>query len=163
MTALKIHIIGQAPPAKPASRPYGRSHLYNWLSMADIDLTTAEYSYDSILLTFPGLVSNSHVAPSHKQQVHATSRLAREVSVVCPNMILVLGLAAARGSLGISKLNVVLDDLIGLHRASLVSLTVPLVVWPHPSGRSTWTYNDPRRIDRMIKALNEGLLLGSSL
>jgi len=95
--------------------------------------------------------------------VQARSRLYGRISELRPDAVVAVGIHASR-SLIPDCTEGSLESLVGRELHIDVPLPVPLVVLPHPSGRSTWIYRDSSNriaLDSALRVLG-GLIVAKS-
>ncbi len=81
--------------------------------------------------------------PSRTEIERWTPYLRREIELVAPSLVLLVGGTAHRYAFGAS---VRLDELVGREMAWDGAPGAVVVCLPHPSGASTWL-NDPTRVE----------------
>lgn len=147
----RVMIVGQAPGAVELTTglPFsGRAgaELRRWLSRAGIDEEHLPYR-TSITKCFPGKAPSGagDRKPSPPEIANCAPWLERELALVRPDIVLLVGQLAIERFLG----RIPLGESVGtVHRQPGRVLT-PL---PHPSGASRWL-NQPDNRDRLDRAL----------
>jgi len=147
-------IVGQAPGAVELATglPFsGRSgaELKRWLARAGIDEEHLPYR-TAITKCFPGKAPSGagDRKPSPAEIANCATWLVREIALVRPAIVLLLGQLAIERFWG----KVALEDAVGRSRRDGDRVLIPL---PHPSGASRWL-NDPSHrllLDRGLRLL----------
>jgi len=150
----RIMIVGQAPGAVELTTglPFsGRAgaELRRWLARAGIDEDHLPYR-SAITKCFPGKAPSGagDRKPSPAEIANCAPWLVRELAIVRPRVLVLLGQMATRRFWG----KVTLEDAVGKSRRDADRVLIPL---PHPSGASRWL-NDPahrRLLDRGLRIL----------
>ena len=154
-------LVGQAPGkveaegGVPFSGRAGRT-LFGWLSRAGLDEKDArEQIYISaVTRCFPGPHPSGRGdrVPSKHEQAHCADWLEAELRIIRPKLLIPVGRLAIERFLP----RLPLDQLIGTKRqvahAGGRSTVIPL---PHPSGASSWFYQNENRalLDRAIELI----------
>jgi len=151
----RVMLVGQAPGrmeagnGRPFSGPAGK-RLFSWLIGIGVDEESFRRQVYMAALTrcYPGPSPSGHGdrRPSAHELLLCRQFLDRQMEIVQPELVLLVGGMATEAFLGKLKL----EEAIGhLHERDGVRY-VPL---PHPSGASTWL-NDPAHQALLGQALN---------
>lgn len=148
----RLMLIGQAPPSersshgRPFSGPAGQ-RLFRWLAEIGWEEETcrAHCYITAITKCYPGKAGKGDRRPSAAEQKLCRPFLDRELALVRPQVIVLVGGLAIETFLGHNKL----QDIIGRVSTRDGVRYVPL---PHPSGASLWL-NAPENQARVRKAL----------
>ncbi len=145
-------LIGQAPGWReietglPFAWDAGK-RLCGWLSLAGIDVPTFRdrWYVTSIGKCYPGRAPGSSVdrPPSRTDIERWTPYLRRELALVAPRLVLLVGGNAHRFAFGPAAK---LDQLVGRELSWEGAPDASVLCLPHPSGASTWL-NDPSRVE----------------
>jgi uracil-DNA glycosylase family 4 len=147
----RLMVIGQAPPSersshgRPFSGPAGQ-RLFKWLSEAgwEEEDFRARCYITAITKCYPGKAAKGDRRPSSVEQKLCHPFLDRELALVHPEVIVLVGGLAIHSFLGENRL-----DIVG-HMVERDGVRhVPL---PHPSGASLWL-NRPENQARVRQAL----------
>jgi uracil-DNA glycosylase family 4 len=144
-------IVGQAPGSIEGAegRPWrgraGRT-LRRWLDLDENEFYATFYCA-SVTRCYPGKSSSGRGdrAPAREEQELCRFWLERELELLAPQLVLVVGGLAARRLLGIERLS----DRVGVPHTLGAAVAIPL---PHPSGASGWL-NAPENRRRLEHAL----------
>jgi uracil-DNA glycosylase len=138
--ARRVMLIGQAPGrleasnGRPFSGPAGK-RLFGWLAGVGIDEDSFRRQVYMAAMTrcYPGPSPSGHGdrRPSAEELVLCRQFLDRQMEIVRPELVLLVGGMAIEAFLGRVKL----DDAVGHSHQRDGVRHVPL---PHPSGASTW-------------------------
>jgi uracil-DNA glycosylase family 4 len=148
----RLMMIGQAPPSertshgRPFSGPAGR-RLWKWLAEAsweEQDFRTRCY-ITAVTKCYPGKAAKGDRRPTAAEQKLCRPFLDRELALVHPEVIVLVGGLAIQTFLGENRL----EDIVG---RVVVRDHVRFVPLPHPSGASLWL-NTPQNQERVRKAL----------
>jgi uracil-DNA glycosylase len=150
-------VIGQAPPSersshgRPFSGPAGQ-RLFKWLAEAgwEEEDFRARYYITAITKCYPGKAGKGDRRPTSVEQKLCRPFLDRELELVKPQVIVLVGGLAIETFLGHNKLEHVVGHVI-------VQDGVRYVPLPHPSGASLWL-NAPQnqaRVHKALRALNQ--------
>ena len=147
----RLMVIGQAPPSarsshgRPFSGPAGQ-RLFKWLSEAgwEEEDFRARCYITAITKCYPGKVAKGDRRPSSVEQKLCHPFLDRELALIHPEVIVLVGGLAIHTFLGENRL-----DIVGHVVERRGVRHVPL---PHPSGASLWL-NVPENQARVRKAL----------
>ncbi len=143
----QIMLIGQAPGVTEAvvKRPFNAGagkRLFTWLAQAGIDEADfrATQYMTSVTKCFPGKAARSggDRVPSKEEQALCRDWLEREIALVDPRVILLVG----RLAIGLFIPHTQLSDVIGKRFEHEGRSLIPL---PHPSGASTWHHAPAHR------------------
>lgn len=145
-------LIGQAPGWReietglPFAHDAGR-RLCGWLALADIGVGDfrERWYVTSVGKCYPGRRPGASVdsPPSRADVARWAPVLAREVALVAPRLVVLVGSLAHRFAFGeVARL----DDLVGRRLAWALAPGAQVLALPHPSGASTWL-NDPARTE----------------
>ncbi len=145
-------LIGQAPGWReietglPFAWDAGK-RLCGWLSAAGIDVDDfrERWYVTSIGKCYPGRAPGSSVdrPPSRQEIVRWTPYLLREIELVAPRVVLLVGGIAHRYAFGP---RIKLDELVGRDLRWDAAPGASVLCLPHPSGASTWL-NDAAHVD----------------
>ena len=160
----RLMVIGQAPPSersrrspsgdsegRPFSGPAGQ-RLFKWLAKAGWDEQEfrARCYITAIAKCYPGKAAKGDRRPSAAEQKLCRPFLDRELQLVKPQVIVLVGGLAIDTFLGDNRL----EDIVG---RVVVRGDVRYVPLPHPSGASLWL-NAPQnqaRVRQALKALEQ--------
>ena len=154
-------LIGQAPGWREIATGLPFAHdagkrLCGWLALAGISVADfrERWYVTSVGKCYPGRRPGASVdSPPTRAEVGRWSPLLdREVELVAPRLVLLVGGLAHRYAFGAEAR---LDDLVGQVLRWQRAPTASVLALPHPSGASTWL-NDPARVDLWRRAI--GLL-----
>jgi len=148
----RLMVIGQAPPSERSShgRPFSGSagqRLFKWLAEAgweEQDFRARCY-ITAITKCYPGKAAKGDRRPTAAEQKLCRPFLDRELQLVMPQVVVLVGGLAIESFLGDNKL----EDIVG---RVVVRDDVRYVPLPHPSGASLWL-NAPQNQPRVRKAL----------
>lgn len=158
----RLMLVGQAPPSersshgRPFSGPAGQ-RLFRWLAeigWEEEDFRARSY-ITAITKCYPGKANKGDRRPTAVEQKLCRPFLDRELALVRPELIVVVGGLAIETFLGHNKL----QDSVG---QVIVRDGVRFVPLPHPSGASLWL-NASENQKRVRKALRELELLRQGL
>jgi uracil-DNA glycosylase len=145
-------LIGQAPGWReietglPFAWDAGK-RLCGWLGAAGIGVDDFRGSWyvTSVGKCYPGRAPGASVdrPPSRSEIARWTPFVHRELELVRPALLLLVGGVAHRFAFGASAR---LDDLVGRELAWDGAPGASVLCLPHPSGASTWL-NDPERVE----------------
>jgi uracil-DNA glycosylase family 4 len=148
----RLMLVGQAPPSersshgRPFSGPAGQ-RLFRWL--AEIGWEEEEFrarSYiTAITKCYPGKANKGDRRPTAVEQKLCRPFLDRELALVYPEVIILVGGLAIQTFLGENELKDIVGRVVERHGVRHVPL-------PHPSGASLWL-NRPENQARVRKAL----------
>ena len=147
-------IVGQAPGAVELTTglPFsGRAgaELGRWLARAGIDEEHLPYR-TSITKCFPGKAASGAGArkPSPPEIANCATWLDREIALVRPRIVLLVGQLAIERFIG----KVPLGDVVGTMKRDGERVLIPL---PHPSGASRWLNQADNRalLERALRIL----------
>jgi uracil-DNA glycosylase len=150
----RVMIVGQAPGAVELTTglPFsGRAgaELRRWLARAGIDEDHLPYR-TSITKCFPGRAASGagDRKPSPPEIANCATWLERELALVQPRIVLLVGQLAIERFIG----KVALDSVVGTVRRDGDRVLIPL---PHPSGASRWLNLPANRalLDRALRHL----------
>ena len=147
----RLMVIGQAPPSersshgRPFSGPAGQ-RLFKWLSEAgwEEEDFRARCYITAITKCYPGKAAKGDRRPSSVEQKLCRPFLDRELALIHPQVIVLVGGLAIHTFLGENRLDIV-GHMVERHGVRHVPL-------PHPSGASLWL-NVPENQARVRKAL----------
>jgi len=153
----RLMVIGQAPPSersshgRPFSGPAGQ-RLFKWLTEAgwDEEDFRARCYITAVTKCYPGKAAKGDRRPTAVEQKLCRPFLDRELQLVMPQVIVLVGGLAIETFLGDNKL----EDIVG---RVVVRGDVRYVPLPHPSGASLWL-NAPQnqtRVRQALKALEQ--------
>lgn len=148
----RLMAIGQAPPSessshgRPFSGPAGQ-RLFKWLSEAgwEEEDFRARCYITAITKCYPGKAAKGDRRPTATEQKLCRPFLDRELELVHPEVIVLVGGLAIQTFLGENRL----EDIVG---RVVVRDNVRYVPLPHPSGASLWL-NSPQNQGRVCQAL----------
>ena len=145
-------LLGQAPGWReietglPFAWDAGK-RLCGWLSAAGIgvDDFRERWYVTSIGKCYPGRAPGSSVdrPPSRSEIARWTPHVRRELDLVRPRLLLLVGGVAHRFAFGAEAR---LDDLVGRELGWDAAPVASVLCLPHPSGASTWL-NEPDRVE----------------
>jgi len=145
-------LIGQAPGWReietglPFAHDAGR-RLCGWLSLAGISVDDFRHRWyvTSVGKCYPGRRPGASVdsPPSRSEIARWTPILLREVELIAPGLVVLVGGLAHRLAFGQAAR---LDALVGRPLAWDLAPGATVLALPHPSGASTWL-NDPARAE----------------
>jgi uracil-DNA glycosylase family 4 len=150
----RVMIVGQAPGAVELTTglPFsGRAgaELRRWLARAGIDEAHLPYR-TSITKCFPGKAASGagDRKPSPLEIANCAPWLAREIELVRPHIVLLVGQLAIERFIG----KVPLGQVVGTIKRDGDRVLIPL---PHPSGASRWLNQPENRalLDRALRIL----------
>lgn len=151
-------LIGQAPGWReietgvPFAWDSGK-RLCGWLAAAGIGLSDfrERWYVTSVGKCYPGRAPGSSVdrPPSTAEIARWAPFLRREVALVAPRLMLLVGGVAHRFAFGPKAR---LDDLVGRELRWDEAPDASVVCLPHPSGASTWL-NDPAHVEMWRSAI----------
>ena len=148
----RLMVVGQAPPSersshgRPFSGPAGQ-RLFQWLAEAgwEEEDFRARCYITAITKCYPGKAAKGDRRPTAAEQKLCRPFLDRELALVQPEVIVLVGGLAIQTFLGQNGL----EDIVG---KVIVRADVRYVPLPHPSGASLWL-NAPHNQARVHKAL----------
>jgi uracil-DNA glycosylase len=150
----RVMIVGQAPGAVELTTglPFsGRAgaELRRWLARAGIDEDHLPYR-TSITKCFPGKAASGagDRKPSPPEIANCATWLAREIALVDPQILLLVGQLAIERFMG----KVPLGEVVGTAKREGDRVLIP---FPHPSGASRWLNQPANRalLDRALRLL----------
>jgi uracil-DNA glycosylase len=150
----QIMLIGQAPGVTEAvvKRPFNAGagkRLFTWLAQAGIDEATfrATQYMTSVTKCFPGKAARGggDRVPSKAEQALCRDWLEREIALVDPRLIILVGRLAIGLFLPHTHLGEVVGQRFERDGRAIIAL-------PHPSGASTW-HHAPAHKTRLSQAL----------
>ena len=173
--APRVMLVGQAPgKSETASRrPFmgraGRT-LFRWFERAGLSEAEARehIHFAAVTRCYPGPHPGGRGdrVPSPLEREHCRTWLVRELRIIRPALIILVGRLAMDELMGRAAAGTPLDRLVGrvheLEHEGGRSRVVPL---PHPSGASSWL-NRPehlRLLDRALQLLREELASSGAL
>jgi len=151
-------LIGQAPGRReietglPFAHDAGR-RLAGWLALAGVtvDDFRSRWYVTSVGKCYPGRRPGASVdsPPSRAEVLRWSPYLDREVELLAPRLIVLVGGLAHRYAFGA---DIRLDDLVGRDLSWDAATGASVIALPHPSGASTWL-NDPGRVELWRRAI----------
>ncbi len=154
-------LLGQAPGWReietglPFAWDAGK-RLCGWLAVAGIGVEDfrERWYVTSVAKCYPGRAPGASVdrPPSRAEIAQWTPFVRRELELVAPRLLLLVGGVAHRFAFGDRAR---LDELVGRELAWEAAPGASVLCLPHPSGASTWL-NDPDRVELWRRAI--GLL-----
>ncbi|NJL96519.1 hypothetical protein HC766_05785 [Candidatus Gracilibacteria bacterium] len=160
----QILFIGQALPATPAPYPFARSRLYKWFASIQIDKDTLLdiSQFNAVLDYFPGKYGKADRAPNWNDILENRERLYNLVQAVNPHVIVGIGKIATQALLYSQKpvdLKSVVGTLFQTEPFGLGDINYDVVILPHPSGLSTWVYQEDNmeRLNASLKLIASAL------
>lgn len=148
----RVMLIGQAPGWReietglPFAHDAGR-RLVGWLELAGVGVHDfrERWYVTSVGKCYPGRRAGASVdsPPTRAEVARWTPFLLREVALVAPPLVVLVGGLAHRFAFGES---VRLDALVGRGLTWDAAPGASVLALPHPSGASTWL-NDPSRTE----------------
>ena len=153
----RLMVIGQAPPSersshgRPFSGPAGQ-RLFKWLAEAgwQEEEFRAHYYITAITKCYPGKAGKGDRRPTVVEQKLCRPFLDRELALVRPVVIVLVGGLAIETFLEHNRLENIVGQVI-------IRDGVRYVPLPHPSGASLWL-NAPQnqaRVRKALRALNQ--------
>jgi uracil-DNA glycosylase len=141
-----VFLLGQAPPSTAAAVPYERTRLWKWFAEVGISRESFLWDFQALVTVFPGREdAGGDVAPSSVEIEANRTRLLEHLEQTRPDLLVAVGALAGRFFMESEGLPTgSLDQMVGKSFEWGVE-RVPLVVLPHPSGRSSWPYSSPER------------------
>lgn len=137
--------------ARPFAYTAGR-RLFGWFQMLGVpEERFRERVYiAAVIRCFPGKdPKGGDRVPNPLEIANCSAHLDREIAMLSPRLLIVVGTLAAQQILGRSELS----GVVGVrHTATRAGRTFRVVVLPHPSGRSTWL-NKPANAALLAKSL----------
>jgi len=152
-------LIGQAPGWREIATGLPFAHdagkrLVGWLGLAGVTVTDfrERWYVTSVGKCYPGRRPGASVdsPPSRAEVLRWTPILDREVSLVAPRLVVLVGALAHRYAFGPAAL---LDELVGERLTWDRAPEASILALPHPSGASTWL-NDPERVARWQRGMD---------
>lgn len=153
----RVMLVGQAPGPREMDerQPFAYTagkRLFSWLApfISEEEFRSTVY-VGAVIRCFPGRdpKAGGDRVPDATEIANCAKHLDREIALLRPALVIVVGTLASRQLLGIAELK----DAVGrLHRASRAGHEFEAIVLPHPSGRSTWT-NKPENAALLAKSL----------
>lgn len=146
-------LIGQAPGWREIETGLPFAHdagkrLVGWLGLAgvSVDDFRNRFYVTSVGKCYPGRRPGSSVdaPPSRAEVARWSPVLDREVTLVQPRLVILVGALAHRHAFGPTAR---LDALVGRRLAWERAPDAMVIALPHPSGASTWL-NDAARVER---------------
>lgn len=161
----QVMLIGQAPGVTEAvvKRPFNAGagkRLFAWLAQAGIDEAAfrATQYMTSVTKCFPGKAARGggDRVPSKEEQALCRAWLEREIALINPRLIILVG----RLAIGVFIEHAALSDVIGKRFDHDGRTLIPL---PHPSGASTWHHlpANKRRLNQALRLLKQTIAQGS--
>jgi len=147
----KIMLVGQAPGPREedAGRPFawtaGR-RLFEWVERLGVseEEFRARVHICAVARCFPGRdpKGGGDRLPSNEEITNCAKHLDREIELLSPLLVIIVGTLAAARFIGNSSL----VDVVGrLHQTAREGRKFDAAVLPHPSGRSTWLNSENNR------------------
>lgn len=139
----RVMLVGQAPGPHEvdAKRPFAYTagrRLFSWFST--LGISEAEFRervhMAAVIRCFPGKdKSGGDRVPSDVEIANCGAHLDREIRLLRPALVIIVGTLAAKQLLGEAELK----SIVGRkHRVKRAGHAFDAIVLPHPSGRSTW-------------------------
>ena len=159
VSGARVMLVGQAPGPHEADerRPFAYTagkRMFGWfaehLRVAEEDFRDRVH-IAAVIRCFPGKdpKSGGDRVPDYEEIARCGAHLDREIAILEPQLVIVVGTLAAAQIVGIAQLK----DAVGrLHRAERAGRKFDVVVLPHPSGRSTWL-NKPENAAMLSESL----------
>ena len=148
-----VMLIGQAPGIHEAKvqRPFGWTAgktLFSWFNQIGIDEETfrEQVFMVSTCRCFPGKQVNKYGkiggdrVPSKTEISQCSPWLQREVELLKPDLVILIGKLAISQFIPVKKLNEVIGT---VHKAEIFGHHTDMIPLPHPSGASTWHRMEP--------------------
>ena len=153
----KILAIGQALPEKPVVVPFERTRLYKWLNT--VEITKEEFIkstiFNAILDFYPGQHNGKDRVPTDLEIKKNIPRLINIIEAEKINLIIPIGKIAIQTVLSDNSMS--LENTIGksfyVKPFNIGSQEVTIIPLPHPSGLSTWVYQNQNK-DLLDQAMN---------
>lgn len=157
----KILLVGQAPGPREEDerRPFAYTagrRLFDWFRSLGVseEAFRANVNIAAVARCFPGrMPGGGDRAPSKQEIANCSVHLARELSLLRPELVIGVGTAAAGELVGSTTLAAV----VGVrHQVELYGHQCDVVILPHPSGRSTWLNKEENRrlLDRSLALID---------
>jgi len=154
----KILLIGQAPGKKeiekgiPFAGAAGRN-LFNWLRIAGLteEGVRRKIYMSAVMRCYPGESKRGgDLKPNKLQLKNCEYFLRKEVEILKPKLVLLVGKLAIEHFLG----NVRLDEVVGKSfKCKVFNFDTMVIPLPHPSGKSPWHFKPENRA-RITKAMH---------
>jgi len=155
----RVMLVGQAPGPHEAEheKPFAYTagkRMFAWfadsLGIAEDEFRKRVY-IAAVIRCFPGrdAKAGGDRVPDSDEIVRCGEHLDREIALLAPRLVIVVGTLASAQLVGIAQLK----DAVGrMHRAKRAGRSFDVVVLPHPSGRSTWL-NKPENAELLRRWL----------
>lgn len=143
-TQRKVMLIGQAPPQREATIPYGRTRLYAWLGRIGITRATAQemFTFAALVDEFPGKNRGQDRKPSTTEMGAYRPKLLALIAKTGPSIIVPIGALAIGEVLRLETVS--LNETVGrsFYAApfGVGTKKLRIIPLPHPSGLSSWIY-----------------------
>lgn len=160
----RVMLVGQAPGPREADsgRPFAYTagkRLFSWFA-DHLGIGEEEFRrrvhIGAVIRCFPGrdAKAGGDRVPSPAEIANCAAHLDRELRLIRPDLLIIVGTLAARELLGISELRSVVGR---VHRVTRADHACEAVVLPHPSGRSTWTNKPENRalLEESLRLIRE--------
>lgn len=148
-----VMLIGQAPGIHEAKvqKPFGWTAgktLFSWFSEIGMDEETFRNQVFMVAVCrcFPGKQVNKQGkvggdrVPSKTEISQCSPWLQREVELLKPSLVILIGKLAISQFIPVNKLTQVIGT---VHRTEIFGHTTDMIPLPHPSGASTWHRMEP--------------------
>lgn len=141
-------IIGQAPAEKNYDLPFGRTRLFQWFTNIGITKEDALslFDFDALVPSFPGKKNGKHVIPTEVEIKNNIPRLVQKIKSHNFFVVIPVGKLAIKYTLNIEP---DLADIIGKKflQSPFTQNIKPVIIvpLPHPSGLSTWSFNESNK------------------
>jgi uracil-DNA glycosylase len=160
----RVMLVGQAPGPREADygRPFAYTagkRMFGWFSdhlgIGEEEFRRRVY-IAAVIRCFPGRdeKAGGDRVPSPSEIDRCAVHLDRELRMIRPRLVIIVGTLAAKQLLGMSELKTVVGR---VHRLTRAGQTFDAVVLPHPSGRSTWTNKPENRalLEESLRLIGE--------
>lgn len=146
-----ILFIGQALPKQKDRIPYGKTRLYSWFEKVgwSKEQILAVAEFDAVMSVFPGRGKNGRDRmPTHDDVKHNLGRLKKRICKLRPRLVIPVGTTAAQVIFGNSatKLRDVIGRKFEINPLSALREKTAVIPLPHPSGLSTWVYDEENKL-----------------
>lgn len=161
MRSRRLILIGQAPAATLAPRPFGRTRLYRWFEEAGIQ--HCEMAFTALVENFLGKRNGRHKIPSPADISENKARLIAFIRNNLPGIIVPVGKLAGQTILNKSSgLKALVGQRFSCNPFGAFETELVVIVLPHPSGANPWIYVHERNRAlwrRSLELLHNELML----
>jgi uracil-DNA glycosylase len=157
----RIVCIGQAPARPGSKHGVAGTYVRPWLYQLGLDeaAITQYFRFYALIRSFPGSNSQGHLRPTPQQVAAHRPALVRLIQEFHPDIVVPVGAMAIAEVLPMVKGT--LNDTIGhTYQADpfgSLGREIPVIPWPHPSGRSTWLAANPDKVAAALALLKQEL------